>query len=182
VTSVGRMDLVDGRGDELAAEDDVREQDGEIAAVLGVPVLLVEHVPRDGHQVSLLRLRRVVHLAPLCSRGAPFSLASSARATKAVQCRARGHQPLPREPLFLARPPTGRLVDSAAAGGAARRRSEVGSSRRPIPGLVYLSAAVGCVSGARSVAVVVPSRAARPLERYARARPCLVSWWRSPTK
>jgi hypothetical protein len=29
-------------------------------------------------------------------------------------------------------------------------------------------------SGARSVAVVVPSRAARPLEQYARARPCLV--------
>ena len=55
--------LVDGEGDELAAEDDVGEQDGEVAAGLGVPALLVQHVPRDGHQVRPVRVRRVVHLA-----------------------------------------------------------------------------------------------------------------------
>ena len=55
--------LVDGGGDELAAEDDVGEQDGEVAAGLGVPALLVQHVPRDGHQVRPVRVRRVVHLA-----------------------------------------------------------------------------------------------------------------------
>lgn len=60
-------DLVDGRGDELAAEDDVREEDGEVAAGLGVPALLVQHVPRDGHQVRPVRVRRVIHLASLRS-------------------------------------------------------------------------------------------------------------------
>ena len=60
---LGEPGLVDGGGDELAAEDDVGEQDGEVAAGLGVPALLVQHVPRDGHQVRLVRLRRVVHLA-----------------------------------------------------------------------------------------------------------------------
>ena len=49
--------------DELAAEDDVREEDGEVAAGLGVPALLVQHVPRDGHQVRPVRVRLVVHLA-----------------------------------------------------------------------------------------------------------------------
>ena len=39
------------------------EQDGEVTAGLGVPALLVQHVPRDGHQVRPVRVRRVVHLA-----------------------------------------------------------------------------------------------------------------------
>jgi hypothetical protein len=148
VTSVGRMDLVDGRGDELAAEDDVREQDGEIAAGLGVPVLLVEHVPRDGHQVRLLRLRRVVHLAPLRRRGTPSSLASFARAMKAVQCRARGHQPLPRKPVFLARPSTGIPLLQVGQCGEEVRLGAKGRGARRGRSLVYLSDAVGCVGRA----------------------------------
>ena len=44
--------LVDGGGDELAAEDDVGEQDGEVAAGLGIPALLVllrPHIHTDDH-------------------------------------------------------------------------------------------------------------------------------------
>jgi hypothetical protein len=59
---LGEAGLVDRGGDELAAEDDVGEEDGEVAAGLRVAALLVEHVPRDRHQVRPLRLRRVVHL------------------------------------------------------------------------------------------------------------------------
>ena len=68
---LGEPGLVDGGGDEFAAEDDVGEEDGEVAAGLRVAALLVEHVPRDRHQVRPLRLRRVVHRlpSPLSSNG-----------------------------------------------------------------------------------------------------------------
>lgn len=54
--------LVDGRADELAAEHNVTEQDGEVAARLRVLRLLVQHEPRYGHQVRPVSIRRVIHL------------------------------------------------------------------------------------------------------------------------
>jgi hypothetical protein len=64
---LGEAGLVDGGGDELAAEDDVGEEDGEVAPGLRVPALLVQRVPRDRHQVRPLRLRRVIHRSGLAS-------------------------------------------------------------------------------------------------------------------
>jgi hypothetical protein len=79
---LGKPGLVDGGGDELAAEDDVGEEDGEVAAGLRVAALLVEDVPRDRHQVRALRLRRVVHLDPTRQPvPPPFSLSASADQT-----------------------------------------------------------------------------------------------------
>jgi len=48
--------LVDGEGDELTAEDDVGEQDGEVAAGLGIPALLVllrPHIHTDDHEPTM---------------------------------------------------------------------------------------------------------------------------------
>ena len=62
--------LVDGRADELAAEHNVTEQDGEVAARLRVLRLLVQHEPRYGHQVRPVSIRRVIHLRS--TRFCPF--------------------------------------------------------------------------------------------------------------
>lgn len=53
--------LVNSRADELAAENNVTEQDGEIAARLGVLGLLVQHEAGDGHQVRSLSIGAVIH-------------------------------------------------------------------------------------------------------------------------
>jgi hypothetical protein len=146
------LDLVDGRGDELAAEHDVREEDGEVALGLGVSVLLVQHVPRDGHQVRVLRLSRVVHLAP---RRASHSLLQllQRRQWNAEQ-RAR-ETAAPHRPDYLVRAPTDTSRRAARWPPPLRQRGEkVRLGARRGLSLLYLSAA----SGARSV--VVPSRAA----------------------
>lgn len=54
--------LVDGGADELATEDNVTEQDAEIAAGLRVLGLFVEHETSYRHQVRLESVRRVIHL------------------------------------------------------------------------------------------------------------------------
>ena len=57
-------DLVDSSADELAAENNVTEQDGEIAAWLWVLRLLIQHEPCYCHQVRPVCLRRVIHFPP----------------------------------------------------------------------------------------------------------------------
>lgn len=56
-----KVNLVDGSADELAAEDDVREEDGEVALRLRVLGLFVQHVPGDGHEVRALGVGHVIH-------------------------------------------------------------------------------------------------------------------------
>ena len=58
-------DLVDSSADELAAENNVTKQDGEIAAWLWVLRLLIQHEPCYCHQVRPVCLRRVIHFPPL---------------------------------------------------------------------------------------------------------------------
>lgn len=63
-----RINLVDCGAHELASEDDVREEDAEVAARFRVPRLLVKHIPRDRHQIGAMRLRHVIHReSDLCS-------------------------------------------------------------------------------------------------------------------
>lgn len=62
-----RKDLVNGRANELAAENDVTEQDSEVAAGLWVLGLLVEDEPCYGHQVRTMSICRVIHVC-LCLR------------------------------------------------------------------------------------------------------------------
>jgi hypothetical protein len=52
-------------GDELAAEDDVGEEDGEVIVWLWVPTLLLQQVSRDGYQVRPESIHCMIHLVTL---------------------------------------------------------------------------------------------------------------------
>ena len=60
-------DLVDSSADELAAENNVTKQDGEITAWLWVLRLLIQHEPCYCHQVRPVCFRRVIHFLPFFS-------------------------------------------------------------------------------------------------------------------
>lgn len=56
-----QSDLVNSGADEFATEDDVAEQDGEVAPGLGVLRLLVENEAGDGHQIRSVSVSSVIH-------------------------------------------------------------------------------------------------------------------------
>ena len=83
-------DLVDSSADELAAENNVTEQDGEIAAWLWVLRLLIQHEPCYCHQVRPVCFRRVIHFLPFFSflSSLPVSLSKHLGARFEVKLRA----------------------------------------------------------------------------------------------
>jgi len=61
--SIRKNNLVNSRTNELAAENNVTEQDWEIATSLRLLGLFVQHETGDGHQVCALSIRTVIHLS-----------------------------------------------------------------------------------------------------------------------
>ena len=78
-------DLVDSSADELATENNVTKQDGEIAAWLWVLRLLIQHEPCYCHQVRPVCLRRVIHFPPL-----PFLFSLLSLSLQTPWCSVRG--------------------------------------------------------------------------------------------
>lgn len=60
---IRKKNLVNSRTNELAAKNNVTEQDCEIATSLRLLRLFVEHETGDGHQVCALSIRTVIHLS-----------------------------------------------------------------------------------------------------------------------
>lgn len=61
-----QSDLVNSGADEFATEDDVAEQDGEVAPGLGVLRLLVQHEAAERHQIRTQSIGRVIHGRGCC--------------------------------------------------------------------------------------------------------------------
>ena len=57
-----KIDLVDSRANEFAAENYVIQQDGEVSTRLWMLRLFVQDEPRYGHQVRTLSIGRVIHI------------------------------------------------------------------------------------------------------------------------
>jgi hypothetical protein len=53
--------FVDSSADKFATQNDVREENAEVSSSLGMPRLLVQHIPSHRHKVRPMRICGMIH-------------------------------------------------------------------------------------------------------------------------